>query len=35
MSKLEEFKNFMYKHPEFIDYAKENNISYQKYLQNR
>lgn len=33
MSKLEEFKNFMYKHPEFIDYAKENNISYQKYYE--
>lgn len=33
MSKIEEFKKFMYKHPEFIDYAKSNNISYQTYFE--
>ena len=26
MSKKEEFKNFIYKHPEYIDYVKTNNI---------
>ena len=29
MSKKEEFKNFIYKHPEYIDYVKTNNISWQ------
>ena len=33
MSKIEEFKKFMFKHPEFIDYAKQNNISYQTYYE--
>lgn len=33
MSKIEDFKKFMYKHPEFIDYAKSNNISYQTYFE--
>ena len=29
MSKKEEFKKFIYKHPEYIDYVRNNNISWQ------
>lgn len=33
MSKVDNFKNFMYKHPEFIDYAKNNNVSWQTFYE--
>lgn len=33
MSKIESFKKFMYDHPEFVDYAKSNNISFQTYFE--
>ena len=33
MSKIEEFKKFMYRHPEYVDYAKSNNISFQTYFE--
>lgn len=33
MSKIDDFKKFMYNHPELIDYAKTNNISYQTYFE--
>ena len=33
MSKIEDFKKFMYDHPEFVDYAKSNNISFQTYFE--
>ena len=33
MSKIEEFKKFMYNHPEFIDYAKSNNVSWQTFYE--
>ena len=33
MSKIESFKKFMYSHPEFVDYAKSNNISFQTYFE--
>ena len=29
MSKLDNFKKFVYNHPELIDYVKKNNISWQ------
>lgn len=29
MKKLDSFKNFVYNHPEFIDYVKTNNVSWQ------
>ena len=30
MSKKDNFKKFIFDHPEFIDYVKDNNISWQK-----
>ena len=33
MSKIEDFKKYMYSHPEFIDYAKNNNISWQTFYE--
>ena len=33
MSKIEDFKKFMYNHPEFIDYAKNNNVSWQTFYE--
>ena len=29
MSKIDQFKNFIYNHPEFIDYVRSNNVSWQ------
>ena len=29
MSKLDNFKNFVFNHPEFADYVKTNNVSWQ------
>ena len=30
MSKVDNFKSFIKSHPEFIDYVKDNNVSWQK-----
>lgn len=33
MSKLDDFKKFVAHHPEFVDYVKDNNVSWQTFYE--